>query len=298
MPEEICPAADERGDEAQVAAARAAAARGTGLSQGDVLALRAVHDLNELPEKRDNGIILFLSFFCGPMPCMIWVAIIIQLAKACIVGDGWVDFAVLCALQLANAVVGFVEVRSADEAIAALRGALQPVAYALRGGAWVSLAARELVPGDVILCKLGDVVPADAILLDGMGPLQVDQSALTGESLPVNKNAWERLLTGSAVKRGEARAMVVDTGVATLLGRAAGLLASVKSQGHLQRVIHRTTTALLLLSLVLCAAIFAKLLSAPVNALHVTEGASRVIAMLSVVIVILVASIPIASAHR
>ena len=120
-----------------------------------------------------NPLLLFLSYFWGPMPCMIWVAIIIELAKGILTGEGWEDFAVLMVLQFANATVGFVEEHNAGNAIAALRNALKPLAYVNRGGTFASRPARELVPGDIILLKLGDVVPADSILLDGYGAVQV-----------------------------------------------------------------------------------------------------------------------------
>jgi H+-transporting ATPase len=242
---------------------------------------------------------MFLSYFWGPMPVMIWIAIIIELVKGILTGAGWEDFGVLMVLQIANAVVGFIEENNAGNAIDALRNALKPNAYALRDGKWATLPARDLVPGDLILCKLGDVLPADSILLAGHGPLQMDQAALTGESLPVNKNAWEKLLMGSAVKRGEAHAMVADTGLNTFFGKAAGLIASVKSEGHLQKVLLSISVSLLVLSVLLCGAIFARLMTYPANLNYLADGVgeSEVIKSLSITIVILVASIPIASAH-
>ena len=166
----------------------------------------------------------------------------------------------------------------------------------MREGKWSSQPARVLVPGDIILCKLGDVIPADSILIDGHGELQMDQAALTGESLPVDKNAWEKLLMGSAVKRGEAHAVVTQTGPNTFLGKAAGLIASVKSEGHLQKVLLNITIWLLVTSIVLCAAIFARLYTLPENPFYLANAhsESKIISSLSVVIVILVASIPIA----
>jgi H+-transporting ATPase len=245
---------------------------------------------------------MFLGYFWGPMPVMIWVAIIIELAKALITraeeggpGEGWEDFAVLLFLQFANAIVGFVEENAAGDAIDALKNALKPFAYVKRDGAFSKVAARELVPGDLIEVKLGDVMPADSILLDGHGQLQMDQAALTGESLPVEKYPWEMLLMGSAVKRGEAFAMVADTGLNTFFGKAAGLIASVNATGHLQVVLLKVTVALLVVSVLLCAAIFARLMTYAPDAHLITDGGhNRVMSALSVVIVILVASIPIA----
>ena len=160
----------------------------------------------------------FLGYLWGPMPCMIWVAIVIELAKASLVGEGWEDFGVLMFLQFANATVGYYEESNAGDAIAALKAKLAPQCHLCRDGKWVSMAARELVPGDLIELKIGDIVPADVIMLDGK-PVEVDQAALTGESLPVNKHPWEMLLMGSALKRGEVKAVVSSTGARTFSAR-------------------------------------------------------------------------------
>ncbi len=152
------------------------------------------------------------------------------------------------------------------------------------------------MPGDLILLKLGDVIPADSILMEGHGPLQVDQAALTGESLPVNVHPWGRLLMGAAIKRGESHAVVVDTGMNTFFGKAAGLIAQVVTQGHLQKVLLNITIGLLVLSLILCAVIFGVLMTTRDLEGNIVEGGGKgkVMSSLSVVIVILVASIPIA----
>ena len=245
---------------------------------------------------------MFLAYFWGPMPIMIWVAIIIELVKALITraqeggpGEGWEDFGVLMVLQFANAIVGFMEESAAGDAIEALKNALKPFAYARRDGKFATMPARELVPGDFIEVKLGDVMPADCILLDGHGQLQMDQAALTGESLPVEKYPWDMLLMGSAVKRGEAFAMVADTGLNTFFGKAAGLIASVNATSNLQTVLLRVTMALLVVSVLLCAAIFARLMTYPDDPNLIADGGhNKVMSALSVVIVIFVASIPIA----
>jgi H+-transporting ATPase len=233
---------------------------------------------------------------------MIWVAIIVELVKALITraetggpGEGWEDFGVLMVLQFANAIVGFVEENAAGDAIEALKNALKPFAYVKRDGAFAKAPARDLVPGDLIEVKLGDVMPADSILLDGHGQLQMDQAALTGESLPVERYPWEMLLMGSAVKRGEAFAMVADTGLNTFFGKAAGLIASVNATSNLQKVLLRVTMALLVVSVLLCAAIFARLMTYPDDPFLIADGGhNKVMSSLSVMIVILVASIPIA----
>ena len=192
----------------------------------------------------------------------------------------------LMMLQFANATVGYIEERNAGDAIAALKAQLAPQCHVCRDGEWKSIHARELVPGDLIEIKLGDVVPADATLLPGM-QMQVDQSALTGESLPVNIHPGDKLKMGSAIKRGESKAVVVATGANTFFGKAAGLIASVESHGRFQKILFNITLILLVLCLVIAAIIFVKLQ-------FFTGGSPTVMKNLSIVIVILVASIPIA----
>ena len=241
---------------------------------------------NELPSKTRHPLLVFLSYFWGPMPVMIWIAAGVELAKASAGYGGWEDFTVLMMLQFANATVGYIEERNAGDAIAALKAQLAPQCHVCRDGKWETVPARELVPGDLIEIKLGDVVPADATLLPGM-QMQVDQSALTGESLPVNIHPGDKLKMGSAIKRGESKAVVVATGLNTFFGKAAGLIASVESHGRFQKILFNITLILLVLCLVIAAIIFVKLQ-------FFTQGSGTVMKNLSIVIVILVASIPIA----
>ena len=279
-----------------------------GLSTNAVPALREKYGWNQLPEKQVNLFLLYLSYLWGPMPIMIWVAIVIEFSKAIAVGEGWEDFAVLMVLQFSNATVGFIEERNAGDAIAALKQQLAPACFVCRDGKWASMPARELVPGDVIELKIGDIVPADAILGDGHA-VQVDQAALTGESLPVTVSAWGQVLMGSALKRGEIKAVVCNTGQNTFFGKAAGMISSVESQGHLAALLFSITFVLLVMSVLFCSIIFAKLMTTdflpdflnidlPENDMCCPSCAppleNKFIASLSVVIVILVASIPIA----
>jgi H+-transporting ATPase len=140
---------------------------------------------NEIPEKRVNPLLKFLSYFWGPIPCMIEIAVILS----AVVGH-WADFGIILVLLVMNAVVGFWEEYQAGNTIAALKATLALKARVKRDGAWTAVAARELVPGDIVRLRIGDIVPADAKLLQG-DPLEVDQSALTGESLPVERKTGE-----------------------------------------------------------------------------------------------------------
>ena len=136
-------------------------------------------------EKKTNEVLKFLSYFWGPIPWMIEAAVILSA-----VDRHWPDFGIILVLLLANAIVRFWEEHEAGNAIAALKATLAIKATVKRDGKWVTPAARELVPGDVIRVRLGDIVPADARLLEG-DPVEVDQSALTGESLPATRKSDE-----------------------------------------------------------------------------------------------------------
>ena len=123
----------------------------------------------------------------------------------------WEDFGIILALLLMNAGVGFWEEFQAGNAIAALKATLALQARVKRDGTWTTIPARELVPGDLMRIRIGDIIPADARLLEG-DPIQVDQSALTGESLPVTRNSGEAVYSGSILKQGEIDALVYATG--------------------------------------------------------------------------------------
>lgn len=149
-----------------------------GLTQLEAQKRLTQYGPNEIAEKNINPILKFLSYFWGPIPWMIEVAVILSG-----VVRHWPDFGIILLLLVANALVGFWEERQAGNAIAALKAKLAIKARVKREGQWLNPAAREIVPGDIIRLRLGDIVPADSRLLDG-DPVEVDQSALTGESLP------------------------------------------------------------------------------------------------------------------
>ncbi|MEJ2347514.1 MAG: HAD-IC family P-type ATPase, partial [Gammaproteobacteria bacterium] len=168
-----------------------------GLSQAEAKKRLTQYGPNEIEEKKTNAFLKFLSYFWGPIPWMIEAAVILSA-----VDRHWPDFAIILLLLLANAVVGFWEEHQAGNAIAALKAKLAIKARVKRDGKWMTPAARELVPGDVIRVRLGDIVPADARLLEG-DEIEVDQSALTGESLPVTRKPGEVVFSGSIIRQGE-----------------------------------------------------------------------------------------------
>ena len=216
-----------------------------GLSATEAQARLSKYGYNELPEEKTNPYLKFLSYFWGPIPWMIEVA-----AGLSILVKHWEDFAIILVLLLMNAGVGFWEEYQAGNAIAALRAKLALHARVKRDGVWASIAARELVPGDLMRVRIGEIVPADARLLVG-DPIEVDQSALTGESLPVDRKTGEAVYSGSIVKQGEADALVYGTGANTYFGKTARLVETAHTVSHFQRAVLKIGDFLIVIALAL-----------------------------------------------
>ncbi|KAK8556976.1 hypothetical protein V6N13_064959 [Hibiscus sabdariffa] len=193
---------------------------------------------NKLEEKQENKFLKFLGFMWNPLSWVMEIAAIMAIALAN--GGGkppdWQDFIGIVALLFINSTISFIEENNAGNAAAALMAGLAPKTKVLRDRKWSEQDAAILVPGDIISIKLGDIVPADARLLEG-DSLKIDQSALTGESLPVNRNAGDEVFSGSTVKQGEIEAVVIATGVHTFFGKAAHLVDSTNNVGHFQQVL-------------------------------------------------------------
>ena len=222
-----------------------------GLTQAEAQKRLTQYGPNEIAEKKTNELLKFLSYFWGPIPWMIEAAVILSA-----VARHWPDFGIILVLLLANAVVGFWEEHQAGNAIAALKATLAIKARVIRDGKWVTPAARELVPGDVIRVRMGDIVPADARLLQG-DPIEVDQSALTGELLPATRKSGEAVFSGSIVRQGEAGALVYATGANTCFGKTAELVQGAQSVSHFQRAVLKIGNYLIVLAVVLVATIIA-----------------------------------------
>ena len=204
---------------------------------------------NELAEERISPVLKFLGYFWGPIPIMIMIAAVLSGALR-----HWDDLGIILTLLLMNAIVGFREEYQAGNAIAALKEKLAVEAKAKRDRAWTAVPARELVPGDVIRLRIGDIVPADARLLDG-DPVQVDQSALTGESLPVERGTGDTVYSGSIIRQGEVDALVYATGMGTYYGRTAELVETAKTHSHLQRAVLKIADYLIIIALALAVVI-------------------------------------------
>ncbi|GAV79966.1 E1-E2_ATPase domain-containing protein/Cation_ATPase_N domain-containing protein/Hydrolase domain-containing protein [Cephalotus follicularis] len=193
---------------------------------------------NKLEEKKESKLLKFLGFMWNPLSWVMESAAVMAIALAN--GGGkppdWQDFVGIVVLLIINSTISFIEENNAGNAAAALMAGLAPKTKVLRDGKWREEEAAILVPGDLISIKLGDIVPADARLLEG-DPLKIDQSALTGESLPVTKHPGQEVFSGSTCKQGELEAVVIATGVHTFFGKAAHLVDSTNNVGHFQQVL-------------------------------------------------------------
>jgi H+-transporting ATPase len=216
-----------------------------GLSQEEAQRRLSQYGFNEISEKKTSPVLKFLTYFWGPIPWMIEVAVILSA-----VVRHWPDFFIILVLLVANAAVGFWEEYQAGNAIAALKAKLAIRARVRRDGKWTTVAARELVPGDVIRVRLGDIVPADACLLEG-DPVEVDQSTLTGESLPVTRKTGETVYSGSIIRQGEIEALVYGTGQSTYFGKTAQLVQEAHTVSHFQRAVLKIGDYLIVLAVVL-----------------------------------------------
>jgi len=222
-----------------------------GLSQAEAQKRLAQYGPNEIAEASTSLLLKFLSYFWGPIPWMIEAALILSA-----IDRHWPDFGIILLLLLANAVVGFWEEHQAGNAIAALKATLAIKTQVKRDGKWTEPAVRELVPGDVIHLRLGDIVPADARLLQG-DPIEVDQSALTGESLPVMCEPGAAVFSGSIVRTGEIDALVYATGERTYFGKTAQLVQEAHSVSHFQRAVLKIGNYLIILAVALVVLIIA-----------------------------------------
>jgi H+-transporting ATPase len=250
----------------------------SGLSDAEAKTRLEKYGPNALAEKKVSAFQMFGKFFWGPMPWMIEAAAIMSI----FVRD-LVDFIIIMVMLLFNAVLGFWHERHAASALDALKGALAQEAHALRGGKWLTVLANTLVPGDIVRLRLGNVVPADVKLLEGQY-LDADQSALTGESLPVSKTPGDLAYSGSIVKKGEMTGTVIGTGANTFFGRTASLVQSAGSKSHFVQANNAIGDFLIILAVALAVVMVAFQLYRNEDFLRIAEYA----------LLLLVAAIPVA----
>jgi len=202
----------------------------TGLTHAEVATRRKEHGYNEVAEQEDHPILMFLGKFWGVSAWMLELIVVLS----AILGK-YSDLAVVSALLVVNAVLGFMQERRAAGVVDALRQRLQVSARVLREATWQVIAARELVPGDIIRVRPGDIIPADVKLLTGA--LRIDQSALTGESKDADKMPADMLSSGSVVRRGEGNGVVILTGAKTYFGRTTQLVQQARPKLHIEAVV-------------------------------------------------------------
>ena len=222
-----------------------------GLTAAEAATRQARYGPNAIEERHVGRFRRLAGYFWGPIPWMIEVAAILSA-----IVRHWPELGIILAMLFVNAAVRFWQEDKADNAIALLKQRLAVKASVLRDGSWSVISARELVPGDIVSVRLGNVVPADLQLVDGQY-LSVDQSALTGESLPVEMAVGDTAYSGSIVRQGEMRAIVTATGSATYFGRTARLVEQARSVSHFQRAVIRIGDFLIVVTVGLVAVILA-----------------------------------------
>lgn len=221
----------------------------TGLTQAEADIRLAKYGYNEVPEKRENPFLRFLKKFWGLSAWLLELIIILSWSL-----NNLYDVYLVAALLLFNAIIGFAQEQNASDAVDALKSKLQVSTNVLRDGAWKILSARELVPGDVVLMKIGDFVPADVKI--SQGEAEIDQSALTGESVEVEKKAGESVYSGSIVRRGDITGIVVLTGANTYFGRTIQLVQIAKPKLHIESVISKVVQWLLIIVALILTVVF------------------------------------------
>lgn len=218
-----------------------------GLSSDEAAQRLAQYGPNALEDKQVSMLRRLLGYFWGPIPWMIEVAAVLSALV-----QHWADFWIIITLLIFNAAVGFWQEYTAGNAVSALMKQLALKAQVRRDGRWQEIDARKLVPGDIVRIRLGDVIPADVKLREG-DYLSVDQSALTGESLPVTKRTGDEAFSGTVVKQGEVVAEVTATGANTRFGQTASLVQQARTVSHFQKAVLSIGDYLIYVSLALVA---------------------------------------------
>jgi len=248
-----------------------------GLTDADVDARRKENGYNEVAEKKGRPVIDFLRKFWGISAWMLELIMVLSAA----LGE-YSNLIVVGALLVINAVLGFMQERRAAGVVDALRKRLQVSARVRRNAIWHVISSRELVPGDIIRLRPGDIIPADVKLLTGT--LSIDQSALTGESKDADKNLGDVLSSGSIVRRGEGNGVVILTGAKTYFGRTTELVQQARPKLHIEAVVAKVVRWLFIIVGVLVAVVIV---------LSLIRGAPLA-EMFSLMLVLLMSAVPVA----
>ena len=248
-----------------------------GLSEAEAQRRLQQYGPNAIIEKRQRTWWLFLRKFWDPVPWMLEITWILEM----ILGK-WVEAAIIAALLIFNAVLGFRQEHKAQTALDALRKRLHITARVFRDGRWHSIPARDLVPGDLAHVRVGDIVPADMTLMEGA--ILVDQSALTGESMPVDRGASSVVYSASIVRRGEASGTISATGTRSYFGKTAELVRGAGSKSHLEGLVLAIVRYLVFMDGFLVAAIL----------IYATAIRMPLAEILPFALILFVASVPVA----
>ena len=251
-----------------------------GLSDSEVKERIQKYGLNEIPEKEETFLHRILRRFWGPIPWMIEIAAILSAAV-----QKWEDFGIITALLLVNAFIDLWQESKALSALSVLKEKLAKKATVLRNSVFSSIDAKELVPGDIIKIKIGEILPADVKLIEGEY-LQIDQSALTGESMPVTKHSNDTAYANSVAKQGEMISVVTLTGLNTYFGKTVSLVAKAEKEqkSHFQKMVIKVGNYLIFTTIIMAVIII-------LTALYRHEN---MIDILRFTLVLTVAAIPVA----
>ncbi|MEO8099734.1 MAG: plasma-membrane proton-efflux P-type ATPase [Acidobacteriota bacterium] len=249
----------------------------TGLTHAEVDVRRKEHGYNEVAEKKRHPVLKFLQKFWG---ISAWMLELIMVLSA-VLGH-YSDLAVVGGLLIVNAILSFMQEHRAAGVVEALRKRLQVSARVRRDSSWQVIPARELVPGDIVRVRTGDIIPADVKLLTG--ELSVDQSALTGESKDADKAPGEVLSSGSVARRGEGNGVVMLTGAKTYFGRTTELVQEARPKLHIEAVVAKVVRWLF---------VIVGALLGVVVVLSLIRGAP-LIEMIPLMLVLLMSAVPVA----
>jgi H+-transporting ATPase len=248
-----------------------------GLTESEAVQRLQKFGFNEVSEKKQNSVFAFLKRYWGPMPWLLELAIILS-----VVLKHYLEAGIIFALLTINTVIGQIQSRGSQKALAALKKRLAINARVLRDGNWSTKESREIVPGDIISVGLGDIVPADAKIISG--DLSIDQSILTGESLPVSARESAIIYSGSIVKRGEAKCVVMNTGANTYFGKTAELVKTARPKSHQEQIMLAIVKYMMYLGI-------AALILVAIYAVVIGTG---LISILTFAIIFLMGAVPVA----
>lgn len=248
-----------------------------GLSSVEAAARAVKYGLNEITEMKRNAFLDFVKRYWGPMPWLLEFAAVLT-----IVLHHYVESVIIFVLLTINAVIGYFQSKNSRKAVEILKKKLKINARVLRDGKWVIQDAKNIVPGDVITIKLGDLVPADVVIISG--EVSADESALTGESLPKNLHDSDIIYSSSIIKRGETKCVVVNTGINTFFGKTVELVKIAKPKSRQEELM--LTIVKYMMYLGIAASVIVTLF-----ALYLQKD---ILFILSFVVVFLIGAIPVA----